>query len=80
MLIQNEKDELNYAVKLAKAVQMVVDALSNSFAKWKTTNYANKEVIKSMEKTQQLVIDYIYGLLGGKIEEIVTQAAKGEEP
>lgn len=79
MLTPNEKNRLDYAVKLAKAVKMVTDALTTNFVEWKSCSFANKEVIKNMGKTHQLVLDYIYGLLGGKMDELVDQALKGEE-
>ena len=79
MLTQNEKNELDYAVKLATAVRMVTDALTINFVEWKSSSFPNKEVIKNMEKTHQLVLDYIYGLLGGKMDELVDRALKGKE-
>lgn len=85
MLIQNDKNRLDHAVKLAKAVRMVTDALTTNFREWKknshfNNNFVDKEVIKNMEKTHQLVLDYIYGLLGGKMDEVVDQVLKGKEP
>jgi len=79
MLTRNEKDKLNYAVKLAKAVRMVTDALTVNFTEWKSINFANKKVIKNMEKTHQLVLDYIYGLLGGKMNEFQMVGKSNDE-
>jgi len=72
-----EQNKLLYALRLSKAVKLVVDALNENFTDWKSINFADKKVIKNMEKTHQLVIDYIYGLLGGKMNELANQALKG---
>jgi len=79
MLTKNEKNSVDYAVKLAKAVRMVTDALTVNFVEWKNVSCVDKEIIKNMEKTHQLVIDYIHGILGGNMNEIVNQIIKRKQ-
>ena len=79
MLSKNDKNNLDQAVKLANAVRKVVDALNINFIEWKSSSFVNKKIIKEMEKTHQLVLDYIYGLLGGKMHEIVEMKINGSK-
>ena len=77
MLSKNDKNKLDHAVKLANAVRRVVDALNASFVEWKSSSFVDKKIIKEMEGTHQLVLDYIYGLLGGKMHELVERKRNG---
>ena len=77
MLSKSDKNKLDHAVKLANAVKRVVDALNIGFVEWKSSSFVDKKIIEEMEKTHQLVLDYIYGLLGGKMHELVERKVNG---
>lgn len=77
MLSKNDKNKLDQAVKLANAVRKVVDALNIAFVEWKSSSFVEKNIIKDMEKTHKMVIDYIYGLLGGKMNKLVEKKIDG---
>ena len=77
MLSKNDKNKLDQAVKLANAVRRVIDALNAAFVEWKGSSFVDKKIIKDMEKTHKMVIDYIYGLLGGKMHEIIERKVNG---
>ena len=78
MLSKKEKHELEYALKLAKAVRIIVDALNTHFIEWKSTKFVDNRIIKNMEKTHQLVLDYIWGLLSGEMDALAKQIVKGQ--
>jgi len=78
-MLTREQNKLAYALRLSKAVRMVIEALNENFVDWKNLNSIDQRVIKYIEKTHQLVIDYIWGLLGGKMNELADQALKGLE-
>ncbi len=79
MLSKNDKNKLDHAVKLANAVRRVVDALNAAFVEWKGSSFVDKNIIKDMEKTHKMVVDYIYGLLGGKMHELINKKINGSE-
>jgi hypothetical protein len=76
--------EAEDALRLAQAVRLIEEALNIKYKAWREKNKDGPvELLEQMDRTHKLVLDYIYGLLGGDIIGMLAKAANeiktGEE-
>lgn len=70
------------AIELARSIVAVEVGLNDKYDAWLAkakSSGESKEVMKAMENLHSLVLDYIYGLLGGDIQSVVQEVLNIKE-
>lgn len=72
--------EAGDAINLAQAVRLIEEALNIKYKAWRLKNKDGPvELLEQMDRTHKLVLDYMYGLLGGDIIGMLAKCANEAE-